>query len=259
MDLKSLRVPLDEVAEAMDTSPDSAMVIDLKRGEVFPGEALEGFLDEDAEDGDEEGDDPGEGSTLRIPTLHARQAIALRERFIETVQDPLLRQRLLDALGGRGAFSRFRAVLRSDTGERDRFFAFVRAELREEARRWLESEGVGYVESQPRASPPPVVATPDPADVGLLDVLLLGAPDGKTELIGGYVARSVSVRNKGHAKALMRRLSQEACALQGLSWHKALLEMQGPIQIDRVRLTVRGKRLEVDVAATLDLWKRFSD
>lgn len=53
------------------------------------------------------------------------------------------RRRLLEvALGGKGAFRRFKDVLSDYPADRKRWFAFHDERLREAAREWLEEHGV---------------------------------------------------------------------------------------------------------------------
>ncbi len=68
--------------------------------------------------------------------------------FVATVDDRGLRQRLSDAIVGKGAFGRFKQVLQSAPAERDRWFEWEAERLEEEARAWLASEGI---EPVPRA------------------------------------------------------------------------------------------------------------
>lgn len=68
--------------------------------------------------------------------------------FVATVGDRALRQRLSDAIEGKGAFGRFKQALQSAPAERDRWFEWEGERLEEEARAWLASEGI---ESVPRA------------------------------------------------------------------------------------------------------------
>jgi hypothetical protein len=56
-----------------------------------------------------------------------------------------LRQRLSDAIEGKGAFGRFKQVLQSAPAERDRWFEWEGERLEEEARAWLASEGIEAV------------------------------------------------------------------------------------------------------------------
>ena len=79
---------------------------------------------------------------IRVEPEDAHAAYRDMEAFIETVDDRRLRNRLQDAIAGRGAFRRFKNVLLDDAHERERWFAFKSARLRERIVDWLRSEGV---------------------------------------------------------------------------------------------------------------------
>jgi len=64
------------------------------------------------------------------------------EAFIETVASPHLQELLEVAINGRGAFGRFKDVLVRYPDERERWFAFKDARMRERVREWLMDEGI---------------------------------------------------------------------------------------------------------------------
>ena len=70
------------------------------------------------------------------------------EDFIATVADERLREWLADAIDGHGAFSRFKRVLTNHDAERERWFAFRDARLRERILAWLEEEGIEPITEQ---------------------------------------------------------------------------------------------------------------
>jgi hypothetical protein len=63
------------------------------------------------------------------------------ERFISTVDDPDLRERLWRAIKGRGAFRYFRDVLADYTNVQDEY-AFRDAQIERRLHRWLETNGI---------------------------------------------------------------------------------------------------------------------
>ncbi len=67
------------------------------------------------------------------------------EDFIETVADRRLQAQLMHAIQGRGVFRRFKDVLFTHPDERERWFAFSTARLRERMLAWLEEEGIEVV------------------------------------------------------------------------------------------------------------------
>jgi len=71
------------------------------------------------------------------------------EEFIATVADWRLRNRLERAIGGRGAFRYFRDVLADYPTERERWFAFKDARVRERVLDWLAEEGIEPIVTAP--------------------------------------------------------------------------------------------------------------
>lgn len=79
---------------------------------------------------------------IEVPEADSRAGYADMAAFVETVASPRLRDRLAAAIRGRGAFRRFKDALTDHPAERERWFAFKDARLRERARDWLASEGI---------------------------------------------------------------------------------------------------------------------
>lgn len=64
------------------------------------------------------------------------------ERFIQTLEDDELRQRLWRAIKGRGAFRMFKDVLYDYPEVRERWFDFRNARQRQRAESWLRSRDI---------------------------------------------------------------------------------------------------------------------
>ncbi len=79
---------------------------------------------------------------VAIPRDDAHDAYRDMDDFIPTVGDGRLQERLSDAIDGRGAFGRFKRVLSDHDEERERWFAFRDARLRERIVGWLDDEGI---------------------------------------------------------------------------------------------------------------------
>src|SRR5207249_157438 len=89
---------------------------------------------------------------------------------------------------------------------------------------WLHSIGVDPVDtSPPRAAPAPPVSAPRPT-ITLVDLLVLGAPDGKTELIGGEVPRVFIAPSADEARRTFRALAREIAQLCDVPWRRAMIE-----------------------------------
>lgn len=79
---------------------------------------------------------------ITIPRDETHDAYRDMGEFILTVRSKRLQERLWEAISGRGAFSRFKSVLSAQPEERERWFAFKDARVRERIIEWLESEGI---------------------------------------------------------------------------------------------------------------------
>jgi hypothetical protein len=83
---------------------------------------------------------------IEIPLPDTRNGYQDMELFIETVENPAFQERLSSAIHGRGAFGRFKDALFGDPDERERWFAFKEARVRERVLEWLADEGIEVVE-----------------------------------------------------------------------------------------------------------------
>ncbi len=71
------------------------------------------------------------------------------EDFIETVKGVKLKEKLYNALTGKGAFRRFKDVLNSYPKERERWFKFKDEKVIERVNEWLKEEGIEIVPQKP--------------------------------------------------------------------------------------------------------------
>jgi Uncharacterised protein family (UPF0158) len=115
-------------------------VVDRETGEfivIAEGTELQ-YPDEE----DEEAFNAFERQYIDVPHMGSSDSYEDMKSFIETVEDESLRELLHVAIKGRGAFGRFKDVIRRDEAERQRWFSFT--EKRELARvaEWLESKGL---------------------------------------------------------------------------------------------------------------------
>ncbi len=83
--------------------------------------------------------DPG---YMRIDPVSSREQYRWMERFIATIEDVELRQKLVAAIDGKGAFRRFKDVLMTYPIDRERWFAFRSERLRIAIESWLEAHGL---------------------------------------------------------------------------------------------------------------------
>ena len=99
---------------------------------------------------------------LRIDPASSREQYRWMERFVSAVSDVGLRERLLVAIDGKGAFRRFKDVLLAFPAERERWFAYRSELLHLHIQTWLDHLHVEV------GNPPPwgrVVARPETAEV----------------------------------------------------------------------------------------------
>jgi len=79
---------------------------------------------------------------ISIPEADSHEDYHDMERFIATVRDQRLQNRLWRAIEGKGAFRYFKDVLSEHPAERERWFAFQDQRVHERMVEWLESEGI---------------------------------------------------------------------------------------------------------------------
>jgi hypothetical protein len=84
---------------------------------------------------------------LPISPLSSQEAWSLREGFAHSIQDATLQAGLLRALGGRGAFARFREAVDADASTCTAWHAFHDAHMRQQAIQWLNDHGVALPHS----------------------------------------------------------------------------------------------------------------
>lgn len=97
---------------------------------------------------------------VRIEPASSREQYRWMERFVSSVADDELRELLLLAIDGKGAFRRFKDVLLSYPVERERWFNYRSNLLHYHINQWFESKGL-----EPDPEPPwGVVDTPEEPD-----------------------------------------------------------------------------------------------
>jgi hypothetical protein len=88
----------------------------------------------------------GNEDHLALPDSFEINEYRTMERFCLEVEDEDLREELLTAIRGRGAFRMFREVV-NRRGIQDSWHRFRRAVLERIAVEWLEAHGIGYTEA----------------------------------------------------------------------------------------------------------------
>jgi hypothetical protein len=84
----------------------------------------------------------GDTNYLRVEPVSSREQYRWMERFIATVEEGELRDKLVQAIDGKGAFRRFKDVLMSFPVDRERWFTFRSERLRSCMEGWLETHRI---------------------------------------------------------------------------------------------------------------------
>ncbi len=79
---------------------------------------------------------------LEVPAMSSREGYADMAAFVDAVEDELVRERLLHAIDGRGAFRRFKDALLRYPERRQQWFDFRDRQMRQRAHDWLVEQGI---------------------------------------------------------------------------------------------------------------------
>jgi len=92
---------------------------------------------------------------VRIEPASSREQYRWMERFVASVSDEALRERLLISIDGKGAFRRFKDVLLAYPAERERWFSYRADLLHWHMHNWLGDHGIEPSEEAPWGQPVP--------------------------------------------------------------------------------------------------------
>ena len=136
-------------------APDTHSYLDLETGQVVQ------VVDSRPEDEEKRTMIRSSGSRyVHLDPASSREQYRWMERFVASVEDGTLKERLILAIDGKGAFRRFKDVLLSYPVERDRWFAYRANLLHIYIDSWLEPRDVALGENPPWGDPQPP-AEPD--------------------------------------------------------------------------------------------------
>jgi hypothetical protein len=96
-----------------------------------------------------------DGNYLRIDPVSSREQYRWMERFIPLAEDNDLREKLTQAIDGKGAFRRFKDVLMSFGDEREKWFTFRSERLRTFMEAWLAAHAIKAISRPAWADAPP--------------------------------------------------------------------------------------------------------
>jgi hypothetical protein len=261
MERRRLQVPMDEILDAMSSGGDEYVFffLDLQTGRVESSlnPDFYGELDENETDFDRLYEEEPERFE-EIPKYESREEYDLMCRFTDSVDEEDIRQRLDVALQGKGAFRRFRDVVFPYPDLKEKWFSMRQQALLEEALAWFESLGIEPIyelrSSEPVEAAPKRSSAPG---IGLLDLILLGAPDGKTELLDGKVLRQFNARNGSEARAVFKHVARELCEYHGVAWRKRFIQNTSRDDIERAHLEVEGTVVRLFIDVPQAVWKAF--
>jgi hypothetical protein len=131
-------------------SPDTESFLDTRTGEVVS--VTEGAIDYTEQRGKVQA---GGEAYVRIEPAASREQYKWMERFVVGVTDEPLRERLVIAIDGKGAFRRFKDVLLNYPTERERWFSYRSELLHWAMAKWLEKEQLAPKEPAPWGAPKP--------------------------------------------------------------------------------------------------------
>src|SRR5215208_2281659 len=98
---------------------------------------------------------------LRVEPASSREQYRWMERFVGSVVDEPLRERLIISIDGKGAFRRFKDVLLAYPAERERWFSYRADLLHWHIQNWLEQHEIETTNEPPwgKVEPPQELPT----------------------------------------------------------------------------------------------------
>ncbi len=129
-------------------APETHSYLDLKTGQVVT------IVDSRPEDEEKRQlIRRGNGRFIHLDPASSREQYRWMERFVQSVTDESLKERLILAIDGKGAFRRFKDVLLSYPVERDRWFTYRGNLLHIYINAWLDNHDIVLGEPPPWGNP----------------------------------------------------------------------------------------------------------
>jgi hypothetical protein len=142
-----------------------------------------------------------DGNYLRIDPVSSREQYRWMERFIPMIDEGELRQKLAQAIDGKGAFRRFKDVLMSFGPERERWFTFRSERLRTFMEAWLSAHAIKAIE-RPQWADGPASSEAEPMPDSVV------APPSTADLEGPKSASGRRTRNAEASRLQLREISE---------------------------------------------------
>ena len=137
-----MKVKLRDIIEAMEMANESARsFLDIQTG------AIETLFDDPVDDEEQEEISKrlDEHGFVRLPEQYDIHEYDIMEEFVGQLQNPMIQERLADAINGRGAFQRFKRGIRQYGVEQD-WYDFREAAFLKIAREWCVENEMEYEE-----------------------------------------------------------------------------------------------------------------
>jgi len=154
---------------------------------------------------------------LRVDPASSREQYRWMERFVASVSDQALRERLLIAIDGKGAFRRFKDVLLAFPAERERWFAYRSELLHFHIQTWLDHMKIEVSNAPPwghvaQPAEPAEIPRPIPSGEAPGEILRRQARDLLDEIPAAELPSALAflefLRDRG-ASTLLRPASGE--------------------------------------------------
>ena len=143
--MRTIPIRWNELEMAFErNAPDTESFVDARTGEVVvvvDGQPESAELRARVVSGGEQ--------FVKIEPASSREQYKWMEQFVAMVEDPALRERLLIAIDGKGAFRRFKDVLLNYPVERERWFTYRGDLLHWQIQQWMEREQIESTEAAP--------------------------------------------------------------------------------------------------------------
>jgi hypothetical protein len=255
--MRKLRVTMYEILDALESHGDGQThYLNTETGEV------EIWIDPSLS-GAENPFDPDDEQYVAVPQQDSHDEYRIMENFVLGVDEEDVQDVLRLAISGKGAFRRFRESLAGYPDLRARWEREKRDRLVEEAIAWLAKLGIEPEYELPPLRLPEPPRRPEPRAggaprVGLFDMLLLGAPEGKTELIDGRVHRVYVAADRSQGRRVFAQLARELAERHGLSWRKRFIADTDRFSIERFELTQSDRVVDLSVEVPRTLWDAFA-
>lgn len=156
---KPIAIDLTDLANALEDHSGVSWYLDVKSGKLLP---VSDDMDDDVLPVPRDELDES-ARFIFVEPIESRAGWEDMRDFIEMVTDRRVRELLEVAIAGKGAFGRFRDVLRDAPGERARWLEEHDRRMQDRARAWLEAHDIVWTARSSPVTAPETTAHP-PSD-----------------------------------------------------------------------------------------------